>query len=315
MDSQLENEMLSSMSTLPPTSFSFFDLNIFEKNTCDGLAWSPEEHMFTGTSYGSQQSFAVRPSLLSSSAETCDLGPSAAVLSASRPPARDARVLDGVHLCPNLESCSTLALKTIETLHVSEEDCLSSEEQTSLSLVERGAQEQSPVRATDVVLAQNAEATSALHGVLKCACSTRPQLQMLVANILEKLVKWCGAIVKSSSTGSGSQQRPQGVEQVRRQSIAIGTHQLEGDLNVPIIAHVMMGRLQKLEDLVEMLSDRMEESNARMGSKNRDTLPMAPLREVGLLEIVRDRLIVCLKRQIGAVREDAVRLRQNNVVL
>lgn len=210
----------------------------------------------------------------------------------------------GTQLCSTSEaSCTVRATNALKILHVCAVACLSS---TAEALSASNITHRCP-RTTDNVLTGSGEAARAIADILKCSCSLRPHLQLLTATTLEKLVNWYRALLRSIyGNCSGSPESPDeedegSGEKVLHQRISIGHHWLDSRLEVPIMTHVISGRLQELEGLVEVLSSRIKESNP---SQIDNEFTSVSLGEVGLLEKVRDRLINYLKRQLGAIREE-----------
>jgi hypothetical protein len=219
----------------------------------------------------------------------------------------------GTQLCFNAETCIVRATNILKTLHVCAGACLSSRAEASSSSNNSYA----CPRTTDTVLTGNGEATRAIADILKCSCSLKPQLQLLAAAALEKLVNWYRAVLRSiychdsaSPESPGQEDQGRG-ERVLHQRISIGDHWLDNRLQVPIMTHVVLGRLQELESLVEVLSSRIKESNP---ARNSNKFTAVSLGEVGLLEIIRDRLINYLKSQLHAIREELVCLRESSMM-
>ncbi|KAH8755432.1 hypothetical protein F5883DRAFT_650062 [Diaporthe sp. PMI_573] len=224
--------------------------------------------------------------------------------------------------CPSPgEACNAMALRTLRNIHVVADECLSSTDDGG-----QGQQQLRPrdqARETGTVLSQLEDGLAAATSILSCGrCGMRPQLQLLVATILEMLVQWCGAVVRSRTPATTATDarafapdpscRGRG-ELVCAQPVTIGAYQLDRGLEVPVVAHVVMEKLHRLEGLLERLLARMEESNMAVGSKNGHSPATFSLREVGLLEIIRERLVDCLRCQVGMVRDDAVRLQRSSV--
>ena len=212
-----------------------------------------------------------------------------------------------------------MALRTLRNIHVVADECLSSPDDGGQGQQQR----QDQARETGTVLSQLEDGLAAATSILSCGrCGMRPQLQLLVATILEMLVQWCGAVVRSRTPATTAadarvfapdpSSRGRG-ELVCAQPVTIGAYQLDRGLEVPVVAHVVMEKLHRLEGLLERLLARMEESNMAVGSKNGHSPATFSLREVGLLEIIRERLVDCLRCQVGMVRDDAVRLQRSSV--
>lgn len=225
----------------------------------------------------------------------------------------------GQQPCPSREeACNALALRMLRNMHVVADECLSGTD---------GGGQQGQARhqawATGTVLSQLEDGLAAATSILGCGlCSMRPQLQLLVATILEMMVQWCEAVVWSRTT-TATDARPavpdpscrRRGELIDQQTATIGAYKLDGALEVQVVAHVVLGKLQSLEGLLDRLLARMEESNMAVGSKSGSSPETFSLREVGLLEIIRERLVDCLSCQIGVVRGDALRLQRSSAGL
>ncbi|KAK7709553.1 hypothetical protein SLS63_013188 [Diaporthe eres] len=140
--------------------------------------------------------------------------------------------------------------------------------------------------ATGTVLSQLEDGLAAAASILGCGpCSMRPQLQLLVATILEMMVQWCGAVVwskKTTTTATApdpSCRARRGELLIDQQTVTIGDYKLDGALEVQVVAHVVLGKLQGLEGLLDRLLARMEESNMALGSKNGSSPETFSLRE------------------------------------
>lgn len=300
-----------SFSHMPP--FQFSDLSALDSSlSSEGIEWASGASNDYFASEASASWDVTHVSPLGTSAETRNDMSWTAPIPIPRPEPERNTAAQGWQRCSSVEGCNTLALKTLRTLHVATEDCLSSAEDEMFQMGRRASDGQSHhARTMDAVLSQLKEASAVTTTILKCSCScfVRIQLQMLVATILEKVVNWCGAIVRSMSTEAGTSGLERR-EQVLSQSITIGNHQLDKTLEVQVIAQVVMETLKNLEDLVEMLASRIEqESNA---GKKGESAMKSSLREAGLLEVVRDKLIECLRSRVGNVRRELARVRENN---
>jgi hypothetical protein len=199
-------------------------------------------------------------------------------------------------------TCIALATKTLATLHVCAEVCLSSPANSPVLPPPATA------RTTDAVLTHGAAAAATVSDILRCgACCSRPQLQLLVAATLERLADWYAVMARGIVRGSGG--GGGGEERVLRQPITIGEHWIDGALEVPIMAHVILRRLQELEGLVEMLSGRMRgEAVSGYG-------PAPPLQsgDVGLPAMIHDGLIGYLRSQLRFIREELACLRESSL--
>lgn len=296
---------------LPP--FDFSAPNTLDSISSKEFTWSPEDdNHFAGVASG-QQCFGNVASVATTTRKGDEVPPWNTTISV-KGHETSGNAPGCWQQCSNPQDCNASALKTLRTVHVAAEECLSRFDDGvfrvgGLSCLDGEVQHS---RTMDVVLSQLEEASAVASTILKCSCRLRVQLQMLVATILERLVSWCSAIIQSTATDSGMSDR-QRREKVSPQTITIGTHQLDKTLEVRVIVHVVTGKLQKLENLIEELSGRIEESNTAAGAKNGTTSVPFSLREVGLLEIIRDRLIDCLRAQIIRARGDLGRLRMSNL--
>lgn len=228
--------------------------------------------------------------------------------------------IPGQQTCPGREeeTCNALALRMLRNMHVVADECLSGTDGGGGQEGQQQGQPRHQAWATGTVLSQLEEGLAAAASILGCGpCSMRPQLQLLVATILEMMVQWCGAVVWSKKTTTAtapdlSCRARRGELLIDQQTVSIGDYKLDGALEVQVVAHVVLGKLQGLEGLLDRLLARMEESNMALGSKNGSSPETFSLREVGLLEIIRERVVDCLNSQIGLVRGDALRLQRSS---
>lgn len=292
----------------------FANLNAFSGMRNEGFSWDSEDSSNYFASHASGPPDDAQLSPLATSAERSRVPWIAPAPANEHLDGNGSCNVEGWPRCSKPESCNTLVLRTLKTLHIATEECLSRSENETFEMSRRdsgaGATQGRRVRTMDAVLPQIKDALATTTTIIRCSCSCiqRIQLQILVANVLEKLVSWCGAVVRSMSTNTGTDDRDRR-EEVSRQSLTIGTHQLDNALEVQVIAQVVTGKLQKLEGLVEELGSRTEGANIRRDG-NMSTKVL--LREAGLLQIIRDRLTDCLKCQIGVLRGDLTRLRVGN---
>lgn len=301
----------------------FANLSAFSSMRNEGFSWNSEDSSDYFASHASGPQDDAQLSPLATSAEE-SRGPwtSIAPLPLNKHLEGNGPCnVEGWPRCAKPESCNTLALRTLKTLHVATDECLSRSENETFEIMSRrpgdpgvGARHGRGrrVRTMDAVLPQIEDALATTTAIIRCSCSCscfqRIQLQILVANILEKLVSWCGAVVRSTSTDTATDGRERR-EEVSWQSLTIGTHQLDNALEVQVIAQVVTGKLQKLDGLVEELASRTEGATLR---RNGNTSTKFSLQEAGLRQVIHDRLTDCLKCQIGILRGDLTRLRAGN---
>lgn len=320
----------------PMTPVDFASLSALESTSSEGLSWNPDDSNYFAHGASRTQDMKVAPlSPLANPEDSNYFGHGAshthdmqgAPLSPlatpsvmrdgippwmiSMPANKQGNVpytREGWRPCSSPEGCNTLALRTLRKLHVATEECLSSSEDDAFQ--SSGGQQPRQARPMDAILSQLEQASFETASILECSCCMKVQLQTLVASILEKLVEWCGAIVRAMPTGDEAGGGRPEREQVSRQPITIGNHQLLDDtLEMRVVTQVVMDKLSRVEGLVEELASRFEESNVgRTGTGN--TSAKFSVREAGLLDIIRDRLVDCLRGQIATVRGSLIQLQR-----
>lgn len=209
--------------------------------------------------------------------------------------------------------CMASATKILKSLHITSTACLC---RTGNESITPGPRQP---RMTDSVLTGNRDVVTMVSKMLKCICSLRPQVQLVLSIICDKLIAWCRAMIRSNydgcsespSVGNGIRNDKDQAERVLRQPITIGDHRLDGVLESKIRAQVILGELQRLEALIENLARRIKESTCgasavRAGRKVFTTNPSSPMLsgEPGLPEIIHGRLAAFLRRQLQAAKTD-----------
>ncbi|KAK5061592.1 hypothetical protein LTR84_008136 [Exophiala bonariae] len=172
--------------------------------------------------------------------------------------------------------CFAFASRAVKHLHVPSSLCLSTVQPEDSS---SRAKQLAP-RTADSVLIANSEAILAMMKILRCSCSLKPQLQMLLATICDKLIAWYYAVacgkerfdLNSTPTTPDPKWHVDSTrkERVLRRSVNIGEYCLEDAAGVQIIARVVMSHLQKLEYLIVLLSKRIKSSNTNSTRQNVD---------------------------------------------
>jgi hypothetical protein len=170
---------------------------------------------------------------------------------------------------------------------------------------------------TDSVLTGNRDAVMLVTKMLKYTCSLRPEVQLVLAIICDKLIAWYRAMIRSDydgcddshstlpSVSNGIRNDKDQAERVLHQPITIGDHCLDVALESKVRAKVVLGELQRLETLVEALSKQIKEANCgvlalRSGSKvfAADSRSPMPPDDPGLTEVIHGRLAAFLRRQL-----------------
>ena len=212
------------------------------------------------------------------------------------------------------KTCMVSATQILKSLHISPTACLCSTGNTS------GLRQP---RMTDSVLTGNRDAVLSASKMLKCTCSLRPQVQLVLCIICDKLISWYRAMIRSDHDGSdvsqsklpsvtnGIRNDKDQAERVLHQPITIGDHCLDVALECKIRAQVILGELQRLETLVETLSKRIWEGNggasaSRSGRKVFTADSRSPIlpEEPGLTEVIHGRLAAFLRRQLQAAKTE-----------
>jgi hypothetical protein len=162
--------------------------------------------------------------------------------------------------------------------------------------------------------------------MLQCPCSSRPQLQLLLCVVCDKIIRWYRALIRSSAElGCGDAEprevnqkensnremqipravETESVEKVLHQPITIGLHALDKGLERKIRGQVITGELVRLERLVEELAGRIRESR---GGKEGRTGSAGGQRkcadEMGLNEVIYGRLAAFLQRQLMSAKRE-----------
>jgi hypothetical protein len=212
--------------------------------------------------------------------------------------------------------CFAQASKTLKSLHIPSTACISTMGKgyfttTSMSNAPRTA---------GAVLTGNREAMMAISRMLRCSCSLKTQLQLVMATICDKLVTWYHAIVHreqglgfaSSTTfpklrggANGS-----GKERVLCQPITIGDYCLDGAAEAQITGRVVLAHLKAMDFLVMALARRskdisLKSSSPRQGGEQHSS---SSKDEDELLGVVIDGLVAYLVGQLQGAREEAGRL-------
>jgi Aflatoxin regulatory protein len=236
-------------------------------------------------------------------------------------------------VCHNTGTCCfALASKTLKSLHVPSTACLSTVGKASFTSRSRPT----APRTAGSVLAGNREAMLALSTMLRCSCSLKVQLQLVMATICDKLVTWYHAMVQSEQSAAGfptsssssatasTTTNPKlrgwagngrGKERVLCQPITIGDYSLDGAAAAQITGRVVLARLQGMDILVLALLRRIKDvdlksSSSRHGGEQQQQQHSSspPSGEADLLGIMRDRLVAYLVGKLQRAREEAVRL-------
>ncbi|KAH8694994.1 hypothetical protein BGW36DRAFT_452827 [Talaromyces proteolyticus] len=218
--------------------------------------------------------------------------------------------------------CFALAQQTLKLLHIPSTACISTVEK-AVSPV--GRLKQNGPRLTGSALTKNTEAIRSLSRIIHCSCSSKPQLQLVVTTICNKLIKWYRALVRSeqnqnhshesSRPPSSSQNRSRGDskepprEKVLRQTVTIGTYALDDPIGTQTMVNLVLAHLQELGSLIAIFSQRINDSNSKPILATHLGEPSPPMSEDDdPMALVRDRLVNYLAHQLQKVRGEATRL-------
>jgi Aflatoxin regulatory protein len=167
-------------------------------------------------------------------------------------------------------------------------------------------------RTTSSVLIGNKEVMLALSTILHCSCSSKTQLQLIMATICDKLVNWYHAMIQSQdisavSVTTSSQLRERGEkEPVLCQPIAIRRYSLDGAAEAQVTGREVLAHLKELEFLMASLPRRIK--NVNLGSSPRHDEDQRASDERDILAIIGDGLLTHLMGRSQDVREEAARL-------
>lgn len=174
--------------------------------------------------------------------------------------------------------CFAFASRALKYLHIPSTLCLSTIGTVDLT---SGSKHTAP-RTADSVLTANSEAMLALSKILRCSCSLKPQLQMIMATIFDKLVAWYYAMAhgKQSFEFESTVSTPERKwsnntrkERVLCQQVKIGDYCLESAAETQVLARVVLSHLQKLDYLIGVLSKRIKDTHKKSPSSRQQLDP------------------------------------------
>lgn len=218
-------------------------------------------------------------------------------------------------------SCMVNALKILRALHISPSVCLSTGATASDTSSSRP-------RMTDCVLSANREAARWILDILECACSSSPQVQLVITVICSKIIAWCRAVVRNGFEESSVMQSTRDkhnvnhgdqTERVSHQPITVGEYSIDVTLEYRIRAQVVFNELQHVEALTQTLSRRVKETKfgedwnipaAQSGKGRASSSRSAPSDWGGNGEAVHGSLTVSLCKQLQAGKEEVTALMQ-----
>ena len=167
--------------------------------------------------------------------------------------------------CSNAtKACMASALGVLHGLHIPHTVCLStgSENHCSHSFCPR---------TTDTVLSLNKEAIHVVSDILRCPCSTRFQVQLVIVVICAKLNAWYRAAIRNNyevffdppssvwpTPESSNVVQEDLNERVLHQPIKIGEYAFDVVLEKKVRAQVVFSELQQVKVLTKSLCDRIE---------------------------------------------------------
>ena len=222
---------------------------------------------------------------------------------------------------PHKRSCMVNALKILRALHISPSVCLSAGATTSDTSSSRP-------RMTDCVLSANREAARWILDILECACSSSPQVQLVLAVICSKIITWCLAVVRNgfedpsvmrSAFDKHNVSHGDQTERVSHQPITVGEYSIDGTLEYKIRAQVVFHELQHVEALTKTLSRRVKETEfgedwkhpaAQSGKGRASSSRSAQSDWAANGEAVHGNLTLFLCKQLQAGKEEVAALMQ-----
>ena len=163
-------------------------------------------------------------------------------------------------------TCIISALKILQALHIRRSVYLLACNETTIPRPHQP-------RISDSVLSVTKKVILLVSDMLKYACTSNTQVQLVLTIICGKLMAWYRAMVRdfynsyenSSSMGqsvandkTGQDDQP---ERISHQPITIGEYSFDAALEGKILAQVVSGELQHLERLVESLARRIQETS------------------------------------------------------
>lgn len=165
------------------------------------------------------------------------------------------------------KSCMVSALKILQTLHTTPSVCFSAG-------VDGINSDDSQLRTTDTVLSVNRQIIELVSHVLNCACFESFQLQLILVIICSKLSVWYRAMMPrhfpcSEDTITSFEETS---KRMLHQPITVGNYAIDDTIEHRIRAQVILGELQKFENLIKRVCRRLQET------KQHDTSSTAPMR-------------------------------------
>jgi hypothetical protein len=212
--------------------------------------------------------------------------------------------------------CFAFASRALKYLHIPSTLCLSTIGTVDLS---SGSKHIAP-RPADSVLIANSEAMLALSKILLCSCSLKPQLQMIMATICDKLVAWYYAMAhgKQSFELESTVSTPEcklGSDNARKervlcQRVKIGDYCLETAAEAQIMARVVLSHLQKMDYLIGVLSRRIKDTHKKNSSSRQQLDSRSPFYSdpSDIFGIFSDSLTAYLIGQLQDAQNDVARL-------
>lgn len=218
--------------------------------------------------------------------------------------------LEGVVPCSNnAKTCMVSAIRILQVLHSPPPTCINSLDGPSISTHRQP-------RMVDSVLSTSRNVIQLVTDILKCTCSLRSQVQLLLTIICGKLMAWYRAMLCNDSSAVPptihyNAKDEQHTERVVHQPITVGEYCFDGALESKLQAQVVFNEIQYLDGLVETLSRRIRGdkfqkvfsvSTTRTRSASAaDSWRSTSLPEAGLPEKIQRSLNAFLQKQLRAV--------------
>lgn len=224
--------------------------------------------------------------------------------------------LQHITQCSNVtKACMASALGVLHGLHIPHTICLSASSKNPCSL-------SSCPRTTDTVLSLNKEAIHVVSDILRCPCSTKSQVQLVIVVICGKLNAWYRAAIRDDyeiffdppssvwpapENSNGAQEDLN--ERVLHQPIKIGEYAFDDVLEKKVRAQVVFSELQQVKALTKSVCDRIEATGfgyvRNMSATAKDGLTdytsRAGRNKVEMVAAIHSNLTVFLHSQVQAV--------------
>ncbi|TAQ84670.1 hypothetical protein B7494_g7014 [Chlorociboria aeruginascens] len=154
------------------------------------------------------------------------------------------------------QDCMSLALNTLQSLHMAPNTC------TSLSALSTDSPVSPQTPTIDHVLATNKAIIESVGIILDCSCSLDTQLCLILTLIASKIISWYSAIARNDegdASSNGSSLKAS-AERVLYLPITVGKYHLDGADKGKMRAQLVLSELHRVVRLVEQLAKRFNEA-------------------------------------------------------